>query len=386
LTAAPTEITVADIGGTHARFALARIAAGRVLALGEATTLRVADHASLPAAWRAFAALLGRAPPRAAAFAVACPVRGDVLKFTNNPWTFRRAALTAEIGVERLIFINDFGAVGHAVAQAGAQDLIHIAGPRRPLPRPGIVSILGPGTGLGVAQLLLDPKSYRVVETEGGHVDFAPQDAFEDDLLQRLRRQFSRVSIERLISGSGLAQIRAALPGAQDAPVFADNRDLWAAAISGADPLARAALERYLGFQQLARGFETSRGSRHHSLLGHRLARSFGRLARMGLRLHGCEHLRDGAAACAARFAGRPERRRRVPCRHRLVWGYHLLNLPDLSLAALGCLLVLLGSEQCCSGSFLQAIGCSEWPLWQYRLWPPDASVAGTTPFALAAR
>ena len=239
------EIVVADIGGTHARFALARIAAGRVLALGEATTLRVADHASLPAAWRAFAALLGRAPPRAAAFAVACPVRGDVLKFTNNPWTFRRAALTAEIGVERLIFINDFGAVGHAVAQAGAQDLIHIAGPRRPLPRPGIVSILGPGTGLGVAQLLLDPKSYRVVETEGGHVDFAPQDAFEDDLLQRLRRQFSRVSIERLISGSGLAQIRAALPGVQDAPVFADNRDLWAAAISGADPLARAALERF---------------------------------------------------------------------------------------------------------------------------------------------
>jgi glucokinase len=239
------DLIVADIGGTHVRFALARVAAGRVLSLGAATTWRVSDHASLPDAWRAFSALIGGKPPRAAAFAVACPVRGEILKFTNNPWTVRPAELAGQIGVEELIFINDFGAVGHAVAQAGAGDLTHIAGPKRPLPRPGIISIIGPGTGLGVAQLLLEAESYRVVETEGGHVDFAPQDAFEDDLLRRMRQQFSHVSIERLVSGPGLAQIRAALPGAQDAPVFTEDRDLWAAAISGADCFARAALERF---------------------------------------------------------------------------------------------------------------------------------------------
>ena len=239
------EIIVADIGGTHARFALATVKGGRVVALGEAVTLHVAEYPSVASAWRAFAATLGREPPRRAAFAVACPVRGEVLKFTNNPWVFRPAALPGEIGVDELVLINDFGAVAHAVAHAGPEELIHIAGPRRLLPRPGAVSIIGPGTGLGVALLLLDRDGYRVVETEGGHVDFAPRDAFEDQLLHRLRQQYVRVSIERLISGPGLAQIRAALPGARKTPGYADDPELWAAAISGADPLARAALERF---------------------------------------------------------------------------------------------------------------------------------------------
>jgi glucokinase len=244
-TASGKEIVVADIGGTHARFALATVAGCRVVSLGAAVTLKVAEHASLPLAWAAFAAKLGRAPPRDAAFAVACPVRGDILKFTNNPWIFRPATLASEIGIDRLILINDFGAVGHAVAQAAPQDLVHIAGPKRPLPRPGVISILGPGTGLGVAQLLLDEKTYRVVETEGGHVDFAPRDAFEDALLHRLRRQFLRVSIERIVSGPGLAHIRDALPGAENARALSDDQALWAAAISDSDPFSRAALEKF---------------------------------------------------------------------------------------------------------------------------------------------
>lgn len=245
MTDSDEEIVVADIGGTHARFALATIAAGRVKSLGSAVTLKVAEHASLPLAWAAFAAKLGRPPPRAAALAVACPVRGDVLKFTNNPWVFRPATLAGELGIDRLALINDFGAVGHAVAHAAPRDLVHIAGPRRALPRPGIVSILGPGTGLGVAQLLLDENAYRVVETEGGHVDFAPRDPFEDALLQRMRRQFLRVSVERIVSGPGLAHIREALPGAESSPIAADDRLLWEAAISGADPFSSAALERF---------------------------------------------------------------------------------------------------------------------------------------------
>ncbi len=150
------EIVAADIGGTHARFALASVAKGRVRALGEAVTFKVADYASLQLAWRAFAATLGREPPRAAALAVAGPVRGDVLKFTNSPWVLRPASLAQEIGVEKLLLINDFGAIGHAVAQIPPDELIHIAGPRQPFSRPGVVSIIGPGTGLGVALLLLD--------------------------------------------------------------------------------------------------------------------------------------------------------------------------------------------------------------------------------------
>jgi glucokinase len=263
------EIVVADIGGTHARFALASVTGGRVKKLGQAVTLKVAEHASLPLAWSAFEAKLGRSPPRAAAFAVACPVRGDILKFTNNPWVFRPATLANELGIDRLILINDFGAVGHAVAQVPPGDLVHIAGPRTHLPRPGVISILGPGTGLGVAQLLLDENSYRVVETEGGHVDFAPRDAFEDALLHRLRLQFLRVSIERIVSGPGLAHIRDALPGAENAPALPNDQALWEAAIGDADPFSRAALEKFcLCFGSIAGDIALTQGGEAIVLAG----------------------------------------------------------------------------------------------------------------------
>jgi glucokinase len=92
---------------------------------------------------------------------------------------------------------------------------------------------------------LLERDSHRVVETEGGHFSFAPRDAFEDALLTRLRTKFGRVSIERIVSGPGLAEIRAALPGAEAAPPLANDKALWEAALSGADPLAREALQHF---------------------------------------------------------------------------------------------------------------------------------------------
>ncbi len=240
------DIGVADIGGTHARFAFARIAGGRVRALGPATVLKVADFPGLAEAWRAFLAGAKKAAPRGAALAVACPVRGETLKFTNNPWRLRPATLARELGVETLRIVNDFGAVGHAAAQLSPEDFLHVTGPRRPLPRPGIVSVVGPGTGLGVALALLDETSHRIVEAEGGHAGFAPRDAFEERLLRRLRGKYGHVSVERIVSGPGLAEIHAALPEAAGAPAFRDDKALWAAAISGADASARAALERFL--------------------------------------------------------------------------------------------------------------------------------------------
>ena len=65
------ELVVADIGGTHARFALATTGADGVIDLGVVTVLKTADHASLQTAWEAFAAIVGRPLPPAAAIAVA---------------------------------------------------------------------------------------------------------------------------------------------------------------------------------------------------------------------------------------------------------------------------------------------------------------------------
>ena len=241
-----TELVAVDIGGTHARFALAEVAGGKVVNLGPATTLRTAEYASFQTAWEAFGDSLGRALPTAAAIAVAGPVQGELIKFTNNPWIIRPALVNAKLGVERHVLINDFAAVGHAVAQADAAHFLHLSGPDKPLPGEGTISVVGPGTGLGVAHVWRDKHGYRVQATEGGHIDFAPLDAIEDAILARLRDRYRRVSVERVVGGPGLAEIRATLAWLEGRAVIEiDDKALWALAMSGDDSLAAAALDRF---------------------------------------------------------------------------------------------------------------------------------------------
>ena len=244
------QIVVADIGGTHARFALAEIGDGKVVGLACETVLKVAGHASLHAAWQAFAAVTGRPLPRAAAIAVACPVGGpgasDVLHLTNNPWVIRPALIAGQIGVDTITVLNDFAAVGHAVAHAGDDAFVPLCGPDRPLAKSGIVGIVGPGTGLGVAMLVRDGDGDRVIATEGGHADFAPLDSIEDGVLARLRARFGRVSVERIVAGPGLVELYealAAIEGRAVPPVAA--ADLWARALAGDDGPAAAALDHF---------------------------------------------------------------------------------------------------------------------------------------------
>jgi glucokinase len=168
-----------------------------------------------------------------------------VLKLTNNPWVIRPSLMKERLGVDRFTIVNDFGAVAYAVATLPDTEFRHICGPDRPLPKTGVLSIVGPGTGLGVAALLRKPDHYEVIETEGGHVDFAPLDKLEDRILTELRRSFRRVSIERIASGRGLWNLYEALGAIEGQPLaFHDEKELWAAAIAGTDSLANAALDR----------------------------------------------------------------------------------------------------------------------------------------------
>jgi glucokinase len=239
------QVAVADVGGTHARFALAQVEGGRVIALGEPETLKTAEFASFQTAWQEFGRRKQIDLPKELAIAFAGPVGGDVLKLTNNPWVIRPALMNERLGVDRYVIVNDFGAVAYAVATLGDEHFEHVCGPRRPLPPEGVISIVGPGTGLGVAALLRSRGRYEVIETEGGHVDFAPLDSLEDKILTQLRRHFRRVSIERVASGQGLWNLYEALGAIEGRDLtFHDDKALWAAALGGGDSLANAALDR----------------------------------------------------------------------------------------------------------------------------------------------
>ncbi len=242
-----TPLVTVDIGGTHARFALAEIAAGGAITLSEPVTLHTSEHASFQTAWQHFAAIQGGTLPPAVAIAIAGPVGGEIIRFTNNPWIIRPALIPEKLGADKYTVINDFGAVGHAVARADADHFVHLAGPDKPLPDLGTISIVGPGTGLGVAHIWRSGAGdYRVQATEGGHIDYAPVDTIEDAILARLRLRYRRVSAERVVSGPGLVDIYEALAqmeGRAIQPV--DDRTLWQLGTSGEDSLAAAAVDRF---------------------------------------------------------------------------------------------------------------------------------------------
>lgn len=240
------QIVTTDIGGTHARFAVASIDSRKVVEVSEPVRLKTNEHSSFETAWAEFGRRFGSGLPRDLSIAVAGPVAGDVLKLTNNPWVIRPAAIQEKLDLDRLTIINDFGAVAHAVAVLDDEAFTHQCGPDVSLPAAGITTVIGLGTGLGVAALLsVERGDYHVIETEGGHVDFAPLDSLEDRMVSELRRNFRRVSAERLVSGRGLFNIYEALAVIERRPVeIGDDKDLWAAALSGGDSLAAAALER----------------------------------------------------------------------------------------------------------------------------------------------
>lgn len=240
------EVVSVDIGGTHARFAIAEVADGRVVSLGEPVTLKTAEHGSLQLAWQHFERDLGRPLPRAAAIAVASPIGGEVIKLTNNPWVIRPALINERLNVDQWVLINDFGAIGHAVAQVPDDQFLHLSGPDVPFPAIGVLTVCGPGTGLGVAQVLRTSSGYQVLETEGGHMDFAPLDAIEDALLKHMRKSFTRVSVERVVSGPGIVGIYETLADIEGRAIQRrDDKAIWGAALDGSDSLALAALDRF---------------------------------------------------------------------------------------------------------------------------------------------
>ncbi len=241
------ELVTVDIGGTHARFAIATVAGDGAITLGEPETLHTKDHASFQTAWEDFRQRKGGTLPDAVAIAIAGPVGGDVIRFTNNPWIIRPALVKEKLGVSSHTLVNDFGAVGHAVARAEPEHFIHLAGPDTPLSNDGTTSILGPGTGLGVAHLWRGQNGdYRVQATEGGHIDFAPLDSIEDAVLARLRKRHNRVSVERVVAGPAIVDIFQTLAAMEGrAIVEEDDRTIWTRGMSNKDSLAAAAVDRF---------------------------------------------------------------------------------------------------------------------------------------------
>jgi len=241
-----TDIIAADIGGTNARFARAKLDAQGVPTLGEIRKYKVADFSSLQACWAAFAAEEGGDLPKAASIAFATAIGRDVIKLTNSNWVIRPDTLDEELGLDQMRLVNDFEAVAHAVTRLPPENLPLLFGEDRPFPADGGVTVIGPGTGLGVAMIAYDDGVPHVIATEGGHLDFAPLDTMEEKILAYLRDKFLRVSVERIVSGPGLNNIYKAMATiGHERILLMEDAELWQASLEDSDPFARAAFDRF---------------------------------------------------------------------------------------------------------------------------------------------
>jgi glucokinase len=238
------EIAVADIGGTNARFARAQVTSDGNVTLHEPVVLATGDYPDLASAWRTFCSHVEDFEPVGAAFALAGPVADGPFKLTNAAWRFDPGTLPNELGIARVTLLNDFEAIAHAVAGLdGDNHFAHLAGPREPLPRDGRVTVLGPGTGLGIAHYRRHEGIPLVQPTEGSHIDFAPTSRLDDALLGALRERYDRVSVERVISGEGIVHIQSAVAAREGIePSCTEQLDIWKAGMAGEDALASRAV------------------------------------------------------------------------------------------------------------------------------------------------
>lgn len=200
---------VADIGGTNARFGWVERRGGPVAFV---KTLPVAQYAGPGEAIEAYLQFLrnelggGFRLPRRAAMAVATPIVGDVVDMTNSHWAFSREKLRSQLRLDALLILNDFEALALSLPRLGAGQLrAHGALPSAR----GMLAVIGPGTGLGVAGVVETAHGWVAVSGEGGHVTLAAADDFEYDLLRAVRKDYDHVSAERLLSGIGLPVLHA---------------------------------------------------------------------------------------------------------------------------------------------------------------------------------
>lgn len=196
-------VLAGDIGGTKTAMAIAEIS-GRSLTIQRFRKYPSGRFGSLEEIVADFLEGHGR-PPRAAGFGVAGPVREGRSRVTKLPWIVDERRLERQTGIAQVGVINDFVAAALGIPYLGPRQLATLqGGDAEP---GGPIGLIGAGTGLGQAGLMAIARRYEPLASEGGHADFGPRDAIEDRMVRFLRKQFGRVSRDRLLSGEGLAHL-----------------------------------------------------------------------------------------------------------------------------------------------------------------------------------
>lgn len=190
---------VADIGGTNARVALC--AKG---AIDHSSIKRFsnADWYSLNDILRAFCDAHPDAVIDDMVIAVAGPVHAGRATLTNRNWTINADKMAQLFSCNRVILLNDLGALGYAVPMFGPDQVTKICGQDVLRGTNGQALVVGIGTGFNISQVITKDKCTVCPPAEAGHISMPS--AISSELGRRACTPDQFPSVETLFSGRGL--------------------------------------------------------------------------------------------------------------------------------------------------------------------------------------
>jgi glucokinase len=198
-------ILAGDIGGTKTNVALFDPQDGRINAPQQVQSFPSARYQSLNAIIEEYIAQ-HKAKIERACFGIAGPVVAGRVEATNLPWIAEEKSLSQTLGGAPVKLINDLEANAYGIETLTAAQ-IYTLNEGDPAAR-GHRALIAAGTGLGMAGIYFDGEHYHPIPSEGGHIDFAPRNLMEEELLRYLAKKFNgHVSYERALSGMGIYNI-----------------------------------------------------------------------------------------------------------------------------------------------------------------------------------
>ena len=251
----PTGIwLVADVGGTHTRFALAE-SRGEEFRFDERLEMATADYASFEDALAEYLSRISLPELSRACVAIAGPVSRGKASLTNGRWTLSATDIACQLRLRDALMVNDFYAVAAALTHLCDEDLKPIGVVEDMPARVGMRKVvLGPGTGLGVAALVPQAGEWCVIASEWGHAALAPTDALELEVLARLLDRFSYVTWEHALSGPGLENLYQAVSAVWGAQSDALSAPEITAGALAHDPVCHQTLELFCSLLGTAAG------------------------------------------------------------------------------------------------------------------------------------
>ncbi len=211
-----SRILAGDIGGTKTNLALYEMV-GDVLVLQSQYQYVSRSFTSFSDILCDFKNRFVKAPIDLACLGVAGPVIDGHCRTTNLPWKINALELKKQLNTTKVCLLNDLEATAYGMLMLHDDEFVELTVGRKRAD--GNCAVIAAGTGLGEAILFWDGDKFHPIGTEGGHSDFAPCTQQQDDLLRWLRQHYPKhVSVERILSGSGIVMLYEFLGQCQYAP------------------------------------------------------------------------------------------------------------------------------------------------------------------------